>query len=198
MARYAQRQKVFHFSMRKRLLICCALARHVWARVASPDARRLVRHKEEAADDVARLEAVNSVITEVHREAETTGDPALALALEFVPVGAVEAALAVPGVTPPSLCVVIREVLGNPFRPVAVDQTWLTHGDGAARRGALAVYEGSAFDEMPMLADALADAGCQDEALLGHLRAGGPHFRGCWALDALLGKTDSEPAGTGP
>lgn len=43
-----------------------------------------------------------------------------------------------------------------------------------------------AFDRMPILADALLDAGCGDEELLGHLREQGPHARGCWVLDAAL------------
>jgi hypothetical protein len=49
------------------------------------------------------------------------------------------------------------------------------------------VYDGRAFDRLPVLADALDDAGCADAELLGHLRAPTPHARGCWALDLLLG-----------
>jgi hypothetical protein len=195
MIRYAERQKVFTFRARKRVLVCCACARLVWDRITSPKARQLVRCWEETADDVAKVQGVNEVGTDVHREAEATGDPALAVALQHIPLRAVEAALAVPGVTPSSLCGVIREVLGNPFHPVAVDPAWLTHGDGAVRKVALTVYAESAFDQLPVLADALEDAGCADGVLLSHLRSPVPHARGCWALDALLGKTDAEPAG---
>jgi hypothetical protein len=51
------------------------------------------------------------------------------------------------------------------------------------------IYAERAFDRMPILADALQDAGCDSEALLSHLRdADATHVRGCWALDLVLGK----------
>ena len=50
-----------------------------------------------------------------------------------------------------------------------------------------AVYEESAFERLPILADALEDAGCTDERLLRHLREPGGHVRGCWGLDLVLG-----------
>lgn len=53
---------------------------------------------------------------------------------------------------------------------------------------AASVYESRAFQNLPVLADALEDAGCDDEAVLGHCRGGGPHARGCWAVDAGLGR----------
>jgi hypothetical protein len=84
-------------------------------------------------------------------------------------------------------CRLLREILGNPFRPPTVDRTWLSWGGGAAARVARAVYEESAFDQLPILADALEEAGCGDAELLTHLRSEGPHVRGCWALDAVLG-----------
>jgi hypothetical protein len=53
---------------------------------------------------------------------------------------------------------------------------------------ALAIYEDHRFADLPVLADALTEAGCADADLLGHLRSPGPHVRGCWAVDLLLGK----------
>ena len=53
---------------------------------------------------------------------------------------------------------------------------------------AASVYEEQAFDRLPILADALEEAGCDDAELLAHLRGPGPHARGCWPLDTLLGK----------
>ena len=50
------------------------------------------------------------------------------------------------------------------------------------------IYQERAFAELPILADALEDAGCTDPTLLDHLRRPGPHFRGCWALDLLRGE----------
>ncbi len=51
------------------------------------------------------------------------------------------------------------------------------------------IYDEGAFDRLPILADALLDAGCEDKQLLGHCRGPGPHVRGCWVVDLVLGKT---------
>jgi hypothetical protein len=82
----------------------------------------------------------------------------------------------------------LREVLGDPFRPPSLDPAWTTRHDGAARRLAEAIYAERAFDRLPVLADALEDAGCVDAVILAHCREQGPHVLGCWALDLLLGK----------
>jgi hypothetical protein len=80
-------------------------------------------------------------------------------------------------------------VFGNPFRPVAVDPAWAAWNAGTARRLAQAAYDERAFDRLPVLADALEEAGCSDPQLLGHLRSAWPHVRGCWAVDTVLGQS---------
>ncbi|WP_239465862.1 hypothetical protein [Gemmata sp. SH-PL17] len=50
------------------------------------------------------------------------------------------------------------------------------------------MYESRDFSAMPILADALQDAGCNDDRILDHCRGPGPHVRGCWVVDLLLGK----------
>jgi hypothetical protein len=80
---------------------------------------------------------------------------------------------------------ILRDVFGNSFRPVTAESRWLTPTVVGLARG---VYEDRAYDRLPILADALEDAGCADADLLGHLRSPGPHVRGCWALDLILGK----------
>ena len=83
----------------------------------------------------------------------------------------------------------LRDLFGNPFRPpAAVDPAWLRWNGGTVPRLARSAYEERAFDRLPILADALEEAGCADPAILGHLRGPGPHARGCWAVDALLGR----------
>ena len=82
-------------------------------------------------------------------------------------------------------CWVLREVFGNPFRPVKADPAWLTSDVLLLARG---IYEEKAFDRMPILADALQDAGCENVNVLDHCRLPGEHVRGCWVLDVLLGK----------
>ncbi|AMV28725.1 hypothetical protein VT84_30245 [Gemmata sp. SH-PL17] len=82
--------------------------------------------------------------------------------------------------------IVLRDIFGNPFRPVTVESSWLTSTVTALATG---IYAEKAFDRLPILADALMDAGCANDDLLNHLRSDGPHVRGCWALDLVLGKT---------
>jgi hypothetical protein len=85
----------------------------------------------------------------------------------------------------------IRDILGDPTRPLLLDPAWLTPEVVSL---AVASYE----ERLPsghldparllILADALLDAGCDDVQLLQHLRGEGPHWRGCFAVDAVLGK----------
>jgi hypothetical protein len=83
----------------------------------------------------------------------------------------------------------LLDVFGSPFhRLPAPDPAWLTWNGGTVTKVAQAIYDERAFDRLPVLADALEDAGCTDPELLGHLRSPGPHARGCWAVDLLLGK----------
>lgn len=82
----------------------------------------------------------------------------------------------------------LHDVLGNPFRPPCVDPAWLTWNDGTVRSLAETIYAERTHDRLPILADALQDAGCSDAAMLDHCRGTGPHTRGCWVVDALLGK----------
>jgi hypothetical protein len=83
----------------------------------------------------------------------------------------------------------LRDLFGNPFRPPpTVEVAWLSWDGGTVLRMARAIDEERAFDRMPILADALEEAGCTDEGLLQHCRGPGPHVLGCWALDAVLGK----------
>jgi hypothetical protein len=79
----------------------------------------------------------------------------------------------------------LREILGNPFLPVAIDPIWHTPQALALARTA---YEERRFEDLPLLADALEEAGCTDAAILAHLRGPGPHVRGCWVVDLVLGK----------
>jgi hypothetical protein len=82
---------------------------------------------------------------------------------------------------------ILRDVFGNPFRPVAFNAAWRTD---TAVSLALQMYESRDFDAMPILADALQDAGCDSEEVLNHCRdAKQVHVRGCWVVDLVLGKS---------
>jgi hypothetical protein len=86
------------------------------------------------------------------------------------------------------LAELVREVIGNPFRPALLDPAWLTWNDGVAVKLALAIYDDHAFDRLPILADALEEAGCGNTDILDHCRQPRVHVRGCWLVDLLLGK----------
>jgi hypothetical protein len=79
-----------------------------------------------------------------------------------------------------------RDIFGNPFRPTTLNPSWLTSTVLAL---AQQMYDSRDFSPMPILADALQDAGCDNEDILNHCRQPGEHTRGCFVVDLLLGKT---------
>ena len=80
----------------------------------------------------------------------------------------------------------IRDIFGNPFRPINFDPEWRT---STAVALAQTMYDARNFHAMPILADALQDAGCEDAAILDHCRdENNLHVRGCWVVDLVLGK----------
>jgi len=81
---------------------------------------------------------------------------------------------------------IVRDIFGNPFSPVTLDPRWRSETVVALAGG---IYAERAFDRMPILADALEDAGCDHADILNHCRGDGPHVRGCWVVDLLLGRT---------
>ncbi len=84
---------------------------------------------------------------------------------------------------------IIREIFGNPFQGALIQQEWLAWNHGTTRKIALAAYEERAFGRMPILADALEDAGCDNADILNHCRNCSEHVHGCWVVDLLLGKS---------
>jgi hypothetical protein len=84
------------------------------------------------------------------------------------------------------LASIVRDIFGNPFRPVSFSPDWRTSTTVAIAQG---MYELRDFSPMPLLADALQDAGCEVSEIIDHCRGPGPHVRGCWVVDGVLGKT---------
>jgi hypothetical protein len=83
-------------------------------------------------------------------------------------------------------CDLLRDIVGHPFHRLHSNPSWRTsNAVGLAE----AVYGEQAFDRMPILADALEDAGCTNMEMLDHCRGAGRHVRGCWVVDLLLGKS---------
>jgi hypothetical protein len=79
----------------------------------------------------------------------------------------------------------LRDVFGHPFREIVFADSWRAHADAA--KLARLIHDERAFDLMPLLGDALEDAGCAEAAILDHCRGAGPHVRGCWVVDGVLG-----------
>jgi hypothetical protein len=196
---------------RKLRLLACALYRARWPAPADPRCEKAVAAAEAFADGrttLARMEAAGraagaaaAVRNADLLYADTSDRPAWRAARALLAeVDAAQqttqrraqdavwrlSALAVKGVSAARRaagCEVVRDVVGNPFRPVAFDPSWRS---SAVLDLARHIDTGRAFVLMPVLADALADAGCDDEVLLGHARGGGGHWKGCWLLDGLL------------
>jgi hypothetical protein len=111
------------------------------------------------------------------------GMPAIFRDLQGITTGAEGTMVAVSPIV-----LLVRDIFGNPFRPVSVDPAWLRWNDGTAVAIARRVYDERRFEDLPILADALEEAGCTSGDILEHCRGPGPHVRGCWVVDLLLGK----------
>jgi hypothetical protein len=82
----------------------------------------------------------------------------------------------------------LRDLFGEHDRPPTLRPEWLRWNDGCVVRIARTIYAEGGFAELPVLADALEDAGCDDPRVLDHCRRPRLHTRGCWLIDGILGK----------
>ncbi len=86
----------------------------------------------------------------------------------------------------------LRDIVGNPYRPSTLAPVFQTPEVLTLARAAYGErgLPGGHLDpgRLAVLSDALEELGCEDDALLAHLRSPGPHVRGCWALDLIIGK----------
>jgi hypothetical protein len=183
-------------SQRKLRLFAVACCRCVWHLLATDDCRRAVKIAERFADELAsEAELVDAA--DLVRKSWLEAAPAnrresaaywvAGSAAERTPEPIIAAVggrvLAASGDEMAAQSRLLRYLFGNPVRPVLLDPAWLNATVvGMAR----VIYDGRQFDDLPILADALEDAGCADADLLSHLRGPGPHARGCHALDAIL------------
>jgi hypothetical protein len=199
-------------SQRKMRLFACACGRAIlWPRLP-PGCRQAVEVVERFADGDASAEqlraaadAAQALADGAGSESETAAASVVALAAAAVGLEdsltricrntwfavdesagsqAVEAAA--------RQCVLICDLLGNPFRPAPLDPGWLRHEGGRVAQIAQAIYDDRELPagtldarRLGILADALEDAGCTEPAILEHLRGHGPHVRGCWVVDRL-------------
>jgi hypothetical protein len=90
---------------------------------------------------------------------------------------------------------ILQDLFGNPFRPARLAPSCLTPTVVVL---AQEIYDSYAFDRLPDLADALEEAGCDNQEILNHCRASRPHVRGCWVVDLVLGKEQTFVSTEGP
>jgi mannitol/fructose-specific phosphotransferase system IIA component (Ntr-type) len=197
-------------SPRKRQLFACACVRRVWHLVAQPVCQWAVEVAERYADGLASEEereaadeATASDTDESegspYSDAELAATFAILAHLDFAGRDSIgqhpavnaahHAALAGGPAEASNQAVLLRDVAGDPFRRVKVAQGWRAWNRGLVVRMAEEVYQEQAFERLPILADALEEAGATEAELLDHLRGPGPHLRGCWALNLILGRS---------
>jgi hypothetical protein len=181
---------------RKLRLFACACCRRIWHLLPGEPHRRCVELSERFADGQIDKDEFQRQADAVRSQlfAGSWVSDAVRAALEERPQDATWAPLfaAWAAGTGPNRdderaqCDLVRELFGNPFRPVAVDPAWLTWNRGLVVDLARSIARAGAYERLPVLADALEDAGCDNTDLLTHLRGPNGHVRGCWALDLLI------------
>lgn len=194
-------------SIRKLRLYCHACIVRILPRVTDARFQRAFTVLEQSADGLALREEVNDVRGEVRDVAEGTGaDTAFyssliaddtvhahyytdslmgAVTQEVIKASVGRKGKHIRKQEERGQAALLREIYGNPFRPVTFPPSWRTDTAVSLAR---TMYESRDFSAMPILADALQDAGCDSDDVLNHCRGEGPHVRGCWVVDLVLGK----------
>jgi hypothetical protein len=200
-------QKMLEFlqdkaSGRKLRLFACACCRRVWPLLVDRQSREAVEVAElyaegEASDEnlaSARDAALRTYLTSPPGTASYRAAAAAFYATRGpVRLAAGNAAGATAGLVPAfggqEQADLLRCMLGRLFARGNIPEPWLSWNEGTIPKLARVIYDGGIFDLLPVLADALEKAGCQDQDILDHCRSGGEHVRGCWVIDLLLGKS---------
>jgi len=199
---------------RKRRLLDCACVRRLWHLLLDERGRRAVETAEQYADGLATAAELRAAHARCIAGAEaqlghldaycilTTAATAAWEQRNCDPLKFAAARIAAEGVLGKGplewrlrcqryrtertvQAALLRDIVGNPFRPLANDAVWFT---GTVVALAQTIYAGRAFDRLPILADALEDAGCTKQDILNHCREPGVHVRGCWVVDLILSK----------
>jgi hypothetical protein len=192
-------------TMRKDILCGCACVRRFWQSSGDERSRRAVEEAERFADGLSTDEELERAFVEAvaARDEHLNDNSFLNDAAKESTKGALSTAQACAWHAADNhrsgskawessrrselhhQADILRDLIGNPFRPATVDPS---HRTMTVVQLAQGIYDDRAFDRLQILADALEEAGCTDAAILGHLRGPGPHVRGCWVVDLLLGK----------
>jgi hypothetical protein len=194
-------------SKRKLRLLAAGCCRGSWRLLVREGSRKAVEAAERAADgqaargEMKRAEArawadashvARSVPSRSYNRACAATDAAWCAAADIRAASRHIFGLDTVGPCAPGSARLLRDVFGNPFRPVALDPAWGTPTVLALAEAAYAerLLPSGELDpaRLAVLADALEEASCSNPDILGHLRSPGPHVRGCWGVDAVLGR----------
>jgi hypothetical protein len=185
-------------SDRKLRLFAVACCRRIWHLLADARSRKAVEVAEQYADGWASDEQLRAV----SREAASVG---IGFGTQFSPANATHFA-ALPGRVFADRCgtfaaravadfaeaaaqsSLLRCLWGNQLRGIALAPSLLAWHNGTVVKLAQGIYDERRFGDLPILADALEGAGCDNADVLAHCRSGGDHVRGCWVVDLLIGK----------
>jgi hypothetical protein len=182
---------------RKLRLFAVACCRRIWSLLAEEWSRKAVEMADKYADGMCSDEQLEEAGKRAGWAAAWAGQGCAAEAAAWAAAGKGEAGwpefmVAQAGWAEtqddsprPFHCELLRDIFGNPFCPVTVDPSWL---NPSVVKLAQSIYDDRAFDRLPSLADALEAARCNNAEVLAHCRSEGPHVRGCWVLDLVLGK----------
>jgi hypothetical protein len=183
---------------RKMRLLLAGAARQVWDQIPPGDLREAVQTAERYADGAATTKELSNArgrYYEAFRSQRHDENDVRILCLAYA--SSVSSRLivrphyttgwrGVSALTAEHLPGLIRCIFGPLLhRPVSADPSWLT---STAVALAQTIYTDRAFDRLPILVDTLEEAGCDDADILTHCREPGPHVRGCWVVDLVLGK----------
>jgi hypothetical protein len=184
-------------SERKLRLFACACCRRVWHLLKNQPSQQAVEAAEQLADGLLSLHELDPVYQaadDAYWDATEDGDESaaawMALTMLHELPDALQHAIA-PDLDNPELgqTSLLRCIVGNPWHPISIDPAVLTWQQGTVVNMAKAIYEERKWEDMPLLGDALEEAGCTDQAVLDHCRGLGPHARGCFVVDAILDRT---------
>jgi hypothetical protein len=182
---------------RRTRLFFCAASRTLWHHLTHERSRVAVETAERYVDGLATAmelqEANYWAETPTFAGQYTTGEEKSAAEVVWKASGALANFRRMDGFfqwhfadVPLRGCGLLRDIFGNPFRPVTFSPEWQTDTALALARQ---MYDAREFSAMPILADALQDAGCDNDDILSHCRdANATHVRGCWVVDLVLGK----------
>lgn len=202
-------------SDRKLRLFACACCRRVWNALTNESGRYAIEVVERFVDGLASNEEVEAASTAAKPASPTPlmdiwlmppvyaaiGEATLAAARAADLAAARTACIDYPWEVCKGLfegvragerrwqAALLRDIIGNPFRPSALDRSWQCWNGGQVPRIAQAVYDERRFADLPMLGGILEEAGCTENEVLAHCREPSTHARGCWVIDLLLNKS---------